>query len=69
MKDNENLSETLGQVYDDVLKMKYVLNCAFYKSESSSETVVLGDLAINLIEKIIEDLTLVLGVFERDEAS
>ncbi|MFI3299998.1 MAG: hypothetical protein R3Y28_01115 [Candidatus Gastranaerophilales bacterium] len=64
MKDNENLSETLGQVYDDVLKMKYVLNCAFYKSENSSETLVLGDLAINLIEKIIGDLTQILEVSE-----
>ncbi|MFI3299994.1 MAG: hypothetical protein R3Y28_01095 [Candidatus Gastranaerophilales bacterium] len=64
MNNNENLSEILGQVYDDVLKMKYVLNCAFYKSESSSETVVLGDLAINLIEKIIGDLTQILEVSE-----
>ncbi|MFI3300284.1 MAG: hypothetical protein R3Y28_02570 [Candidatus Gastranaerophilales bacterium] len=64
MNDNKNLSERLGQVYDDVLKMKYVLNCAFYKSESSSETVVLSDLAINLVEKIIEDLTLILEASE-----
>ncbi len=65
---NEELNELSGQVYDNALKIKYVLNCAFFKSESSQETTVLGDLAISLTEKIIDNMTQVLEAFEQKEA-
>lgn len=52
MSKKKKLYDLRGNISDNAVRIKYLLECAVYKSESERETNVLGALALELVEKI-----------------
>ncbi len=50
-KHNEIINN-IGRIYDDSIRIKYLLESAIYKPDEERETFVLGELAIKLAQRI-----------------
>ena len=56
MSKKKKLYNLRGSISDNALRIKYLLENALYKSDSETETVVLGAIALELAEKIKANL-------------
>ena len=52
MSKKQKLSNLRGSISDNALRIKYLLENAFYKADDERETFVLGTMALELVKEI-----------------